>query len=262
MAPHGATHDASAATARGTVIGWPATGLRAQPPEADYEMLTSKPLIHIGVGLSAAWLIAAPARAETGDAGIAREDEASGRFEFQPPQHELRVAVGTGLLVGLSSAESGFSDTLADQRVGALDTSLAVRYQAPSVWSASVRASWSMSGNAVSAQLDRDLWQLAAEGRWQPEGELGPYATLGAGAGLVVDSYRGASSWQWAPLISGALGADIASLGPVALGLELRGIITVFGEAGERFEVDGEQITNAYGAVPWLGLNLIATLGL
>lgn len=207
----------------------------------------------------------APARAATGDGGTTdglSDAPPPGRFDFKPPQHDVRIALGTGILLGLSSTESGRSDTVAEGYVGALDTGIAVRYQWPSVWSGGFRASWGMSGNGASEQIDRNLWQLAAEGRWQPEGELGPYATLGAGAALVVDSFGGASSWQWAPLLSGALGIDVASVGPVAFGAELRGAITVFGDAGERFEAGGESVSNAYGVVPWLGINLIATLGI
>lgn len=215
--------------------------------------------------LSAAWLITVPGSAATSDGSTGEgqfDAREPGRFDFKPPEHEVRVAVSTGILLGLSSAEYGISDVATENLVGVLDTSVAVRFQLPSAWSGGLRASWGMGGNGLSERADRNLYQLSVEGRWQPEGELGPYAMLGAGGALMIDSLGGGSSWQWAPLVSAALGADVGSAGPIAFGAELRGAVTVFSPAGERFAAEGEWLSNTYGVVPWLGLNLVATLGI
>jgi hypothetical protein len=225
-----------------------------------------------GTGLIAVGLVAAPASAEVGKAVDGKAEQAvaadaasglPGRFDFKPPRHDLQLGVGTGILVGLSRISENRGD-MADTGLlpAGVGPSVAVRHQWPSAWSAGLRGVWLFTGDRFSVTSGDAFWQLAAEGRWQPEGELGPYAELGAGTMVAINRYGAASSWQWAPLVEGAIGFDVGVVGPIALGFELRGALTFFSAEGESFEVDDELISQAYGTTPWLGLSVSVSLGI
>lgn len=109
---------------------------------------------------------------------------------------------------------------------------------------------------------DHSLWQLAAEARWQPEGELGPYAIASAGGVARVDDSGGVSAWHLAPAVGGALGFDVALSGPVTLGFELRALGAVSRDEIESFGAERADPSVEYALSSWLGLNVIATLGI
>jgi len=167
-----------------------------------------------------------------------------------------------GFLLGLSSREQGIAD-LADHGDVHSDPQLNVAFgsQLTPTWVLGLRMAYAAKPY-YSDVADHALWQLAAEARWQPEGELGPYAVAGAGGVAAVDDSGGVSAWHLAPAAGGALGFDVALSGPVTLGFELRALGALFRDEIESFGAEPADPDVEYGLSTWLGVNVIATLGL
>lgn len=166
-----------------------------------------------------------------------------------------------GFLLGLTSRDSGTLD-FTDGGDAHSDPQLSVAFgsQLTPTWVIGLRMAYAAKPFYSDAR-DHSLWQLAAEARWQPEGELGPYAVGSAGGVASVDDSGGVSAWQLAPAAGGALGFDVALSGPVTLGFELRALAAMFRSEVESFTAEPREPSIEYGISSWLGLNVIATLG-
>lgn len=213
-----------------------------------------------GASADAASAAAASAAAARADADSAASEPPS-RFGYRAPQHAHRIAVGTGVLLWLSSRDQGLTD-LGDESGVHSDPQLSVAFgsQLAPTWVIGLRLAYAVKPY-YSDVADHALWQLGAEARWQPEGELGPYAVAGAGGVAAVDDSGGIAAWHLAPAVGGALGFDVALSGPVTLGFELRALGAVFREEDESFGAEQAEPNVEYGLSTWLGLNVIATLG-
>jgi hypothetical protein len=233
-------------------------------------MLSSRPLrdarrvarqATLGLCALAGWV--APAHADDDpDVEGAAAAHAQSRFEHRPPRHDYRLALGTGLLFELASQERGLVGFDDDRSIFPSNLSLAFGSQLTPTWSAGLRMARSSGTYSSYDVYDLVLWQLAAEARWQPEGELGPYALLSPGAVASVERSGEHSIWEWAPAASAALGFDVALAGPVAIGVELRALLALFRSEGRWFTAEGRLDGTAQGPSSWLALNVIATLGL
>lgn len=205
-----------------------------------------------------------PASAGTVDTDDAVEGSLPepGRFDHEAPEHAHRLAVGTGFLLGLTSRGEGAID-LSDEGDAHSDPQLSVGFgsQLTPTWVVGLRMAYAAKPFYSDAPYHA-LWQLAAEARWQPEGELGPYAVGCAGGVAAVDDSGGVSAWHLAPSVGGALGFDVALSGPVTLGFELRALGALFRDETETFGLEPGEPSVEYGVSSWLGLNVIATLGL
>jgi hypothetical protein len=226
----------------------------------------------LALGVVALTLAPLPVRADTVRADTARAaaaDDADsspseavpGRFGHSPPRHDHRLALGTGVLVGLTSPGQGIAD-ISDEHDAHADPQLSVAFgsQLTPTWVIGLRMAYAAKP-FYSDVSDHELWQLTAEARWQPEGELGPYAVAGAGGVAAVDDSGGVSAWHLAPAVGGALGFDVALSGPVTLGFELRALGAVSRNERESFGAEQSDPSVEYGLSSWLGLNVIATLG-
>jgi hypothetical protein len=208
-------------------------------------------------------LCALPARADEWGDDAAAPPAAPGRFDHQPPLHPYRLGLGTGLLVQVASKDQSFLDMDGSENVLSVhNLSAAFASQLTPTWGAGLRVAYSSGQLDEFDPSDHELWQLAAEARWQPEGALGPYAVASAGGVAAVDNYGDTSTWQWAPALGGALGFDVALAGPVALGFELRALAALFPSNGGLFTAERADSYVNYGLTSWLSLNMIATLGL
>jgi hypothetical protein len=204
--------------------------------------------------------LAGAARAEDPDV------EGSGRAEAPLAQRAVRLSLGTGLTLGLSSVEERRSDVVASSSSAYLwNVHAAASYRLGTAWALGVRAAWSSdagaragaSSSGSSVELSRELWQIAAEGRFQPRGWLGPYAALSAGWAAAVDREGPASATQWAPMVGASAGYALALADPLSLDLGLTGGLAFFDETGARLE--GSAPTRyAYGSSAWLGASLLA----
>jgi len=224
----------------------------------------------LALGAAALTLAALPARADAaGDADADADDgldaappaAVPGRFVHRPPRHEHRLALGTGVLLGISSPEHGVVDIGGDDVHSDPQLSLAFGSQLTPSWVIGLRLAYAAKPY-FSDVSDHALWQLTAEARWQPEGELGPYAVASAGGVARVDDSGGVSAWHLAPAVGGALGFDVALSGPVTLGFELRALGAVFRNERESFGAERTDPSVEYALSSWLGLNVIATLGI
>lgn len=209
----------------------------------------------------AAVAAAAAAAADDEDTSDAAPPAAPGRFGHRPPQHVHRVALGTGFLLGLTSLGDGAID-ITDEGDAHSDPQLSVAFgtQLTDTWVAGLRMAYAAKPFYSDARYHA-LWQLTADARWQPEGELGPYAVGSAGGVASVDDSGGFSAWHLAPAAGGALGFDVALSGPVTLGFELRALGAFFRNERESFGAERTDPSVEYGLSTWLGLNVIATLG-
>jgi hypothetical protein len=227
----------------------------------------------LALGVVALALAPVPVRADTVRADAARAaaaddadssppEAAPGRFGHSPPRHEHRLALGTGVLVPLASPGQGIAD-ISDDRGAHADPQLSVSFgsQLTSTWVIGLRMAYAAKPY-YSDVSDHELWQLTGEARWQPEGELGPYAVASAGGVAAVDDSGGVGAWHLAPAVGGALGFDVALSGPVTLGFELRALGAVSRNESESFGAEHTDPTVEYALSSWLGLNVIATLGI
>ena len=143
--------------------------------------------------------------------------------------------------------------------------SIAPSYRLAPSWAVGLRGSWSSdagargsaSNSGEEVSLTQTLWQLSAEGRYQPGAQQGFYLVLGAGAARVSDSIGSATAAEWGPLLSAAFGYDIGLADFLALGIELRGAFASLSEEGASLERAGATVRYVYGPSSWLGLNLI-----
>lgn len=226
----------------------------------------------LALGVVALTLAPLPVRADTVRADTARAaaaddadsspSEAPGRFGHRAPQHAHRVSLGTGFLLGLTSPGDGALD-ITDEGEAHTDPQLSVAFgtQLTQTWVAGLRMAYAAKPFYSDARYHA-LWQLTADARWQPEGELGPYAVGSAGGVARVDDSGGVSAWHLAPAVGGALGFDVALSGPVTLGFELRALGAFFRNESESFGAERTDPSVEYGLSSWLGLNVIATLGI
>jgi hypothetical protein len=218
------------------------------------------------LGAAALVLTALPARADGVLDGVDDDTEAAppepGRFGHAAPEHEHRLAIGAGFLLGLTSLGEGAID-ITDEGDAHSDPQLSVAFgsQLTPTWVVGLRMAYAAKPFYSDVPYHA-LWQLTAEARWQPEGELGPYAVAGAGGVAAVDDSGGVSAWRLAPAVGGALGFDVALSRPVTLGFELRAMGAVFRDERESFGGAPSEPSIEYGLSSWLGLNVIATLGI
>jgi hypothetical protein len=231
----------------------------------------------LALGAAALGLAALPVRADAADSASDADADADAdandgldaspppavpaRFGHRPPRHEHRLALGTGALVELSSPGQGAADIGGNDVHSDPQLSAAFGSQLTSQWLIGLRLAYA-TRPYFSDVRDHSLWQLAAEARWQPEGELGPYAIASAGGMAAVDDSGGVSAWHLAPAIGGALGFDVALSGPVTLGFELRALGAVSRDETESFGAERTDPSVEYELSSWLGLNVIATLGI
>lgn len=225
----------------------------------------------LALGAAALGLVALPIRADAADTasdadaddGLDASDPGTvpARFGHRPPRHEHRLALGTGALVELSSPGQGAVDIGGNDVHSDPQLSAAFGSQLTSRWVIGLRLAYATKPY-FSDVRDHSLWQLTAEARWQPEGELGPYAVASAGGVARVDDSGGVSAWHLAPAVGGALGFDVALSGPVTLGFELRALGAVSRDETESFGAGRTDPSVEYALSSWLGLNVIATLGI
>lgn len=216
--------------------------------------------------VGASWLGARSATAEPSDgqAGPSATEE-------PPAEHDVRLGFGTGLTLGLSDMEERFGDTVTiTGSAFHLNLHISPSYQLTPRWALGLRGSWASDAGArgmassSGEQVDktRNLWQLTAEGRYQPGTQRGPYVAGSAGYAGAVDSVGSASAWQWAPLVGGALGYDFPVADIFSLGLELRGAYALFDDEGASLTRGGQSERYVYGSSSWLSLNVMGQLGL
>lgn len=114
------------------------------------------------------------------------------------------------------------------------------------------------SSSGERLELGRELWQLGAAGRYQPQPGRSWYLTVHAGAAGIVDHVGEASVSQWTQLFGAAVGYDLRLIEPVALGIELRGAYAPFGES-DPLPIIG---SIEYETTSWFGLALVGNLSL
>jgi hypothetical protein len=206
-------------------------------------------------------------------AGAARAEEAeleAGARAETPllAQRALRLSLGTGLTVGLSDVETQRSDVVEYSSSAYLwNVHAAASYRLGSAWALGGHGSWSSdagartigSSDGGSVELSRELWQIAAEARFQPRGWLGPYAALSAGAAASVDRAGNESATQWAPLLGASAGYAFEIADPLSIDLGLTGGLAFFDADGAGAGSDlSPHFT--YGTSAWLGASVLAAV--
>ena len=180
------------------------------------------------------------------------------------------LALGTALEFGMTDAHESEADNIAVESVHLIALQAAARYRVIDALALGVRLGWAFElgdrGYATSSgergSYDRNLLQLALEGRYQPGGR-GWYGAARAGAAAMMDGVDGQSVTQWGPLGALAFGYDLRVAGAFALGLELQGTLVGFSEQGARYPERGEfERLYTYGTSSWLGLGLVGSLGI
>jgi hypothetical protein len=207
------------------------------------------------------WAIAAavPAAASGSEGGGPAPVEAP---EASEP-HGIRLTLGTGLTMGLTSVEKHASDVV-DVRSYAYrwNVILATSWPSSRSWALGARGSWSSDAGARGTESS-SLWQLGAEVRQQPRGWLGPYLAASLGGAAARDTVDGQTATQWAPAVGAAVGYDFGIGESLAVGLELRAGAAFFDDDGAfTGTTSSGAATFIYGTNSWLGLNLTGQLGL
>jgi hypothetical protein len=216
------------------------------------------------LSLVAVGFVGRPAMAAEGVAADAEEGEG------QAAVSAVRLGVGCGLALSLTEVEERGGDLVELTQTGYLDLSFAPSYQLAGRWALGPRVSWGLeagdrgiaSSDGGEVDIDRHLWQLAAEGRYQPGVQRGVYAAANLGIAGAMDRMGGASAWQWAPLVGGALGYDGQVTGPLSLGIELRGSFAAFDSEGARLTRGNESKRYVYGQSAFVGVHLTGSFGL
>lgn len=229
-----------------------------------------------GVSWLGLWLLVAEgvseaAAAETSErrALAAREDLVA-TTEPPNPSREVtpsrfQLGVGTGITLGVGEVWEGDGDVVVNSGGPAfLELSLAPSYRVTPDFALGVRAAFGLqpgsraevSSSGESVSLERNMWQLGATGRYQPEPARAWYVGAHAGAAAVVDSRGDASVSQWAPHVGAALGYDLHVARPLSLGFELRAAYAPFGEGSHTSPVGFYD----YRVSAWLGFGLIANV--
>jgi len=170
------------------------------------------------------------------------------------------LALGTEFAFGLSDARQANSDVTVSERLALPGLNAAARYRWLDALALGVRVGWQFelgsrgyaSSTGETGSYDRNLWQLAAEGRYQPGGR-GWYGAVRGGAAAIIDGQGGESVTQWGPLGGLAFGYDARVAGAFALGLELQASLIGFPDPGDGY---------TYGTSSWLGLGLVGSLGI
>ena len=205
-------------------------------------------------------------------AGAARaadaELEAPERPETPLAQRAVRLSLGTGLTFGVSDIETQRSDVVSTSSSAYLwNLHAAASHRLGSAWALGVRGSWSSDAGARATgssdgrtlEESRAFWQIAAEGRFQPRGWLGPYAALSAGWAAAVDRSGTESATQWAPLLGASVGYAFVVADPLSIDLGLGGGCAFFGEEGVGRGSDASP-RYTYGTSAWLGASVLAAV--
>ena len=182
----------------------------------------------------------------------------------------LRLGLGCGFALGLTDVEEGGGDSIGVGQTGYLDLSVAPSYQLTDSWALGPRVSWGFeagdrglaSSDGEEVDIDRHLWQFAAEGRYQPGVQRGFYGAANAGVAGAMDRVGGVSAWQWAPLVGAALGYEGPITGPLSLGIELRGAFAAFDSEGASLTRGSESTRYVYGGSSFVAVNLTGSFGL
>jgi hypothetical protein len=205
-------------------------------------------------------------------AGAARAEDAELEAPERPAaplaQRPLRLSLGTGLTVGLSDVETQRSDVVETSSSAYLwNVHAAASHRLGAAWALGLRGSWSSdigarttgSSDGRTLELSRELWQIAAEARFQPLGWLGPYAALSAGWAAAVDRLGTESTSQWAPLLGASAGYAFVVADPLSIDLGLSGGCAFFDADGAGRGSDlSPRFT--YGTSAWLGASLLAAV--
>lgn len=187
-----------------------------------------------------------------------------------PSAPKARMGVGAGVAAELDGVAERDGDRFTLTKTGYVELSVSPSYQLDETWALGLRTSWGFeagdrglaSSDAPELEIERHLWQLAAEGRYQPGGQRGFYGSAHAGTAGAMDSIGDATAWQWAPLVGAALGYDAHIAGPLALGIELRGSFAAFGNEGASLARGGGSTRYVYGPSSFVSLHFTASLGL
>jgi hypothetical protein len=173
----------------------------------------------------------------------------------------LTLALGTEFAFGLSDArQASNSDVTIIERLDWPGLNAAGRYRFSDALALGMRVGWQFelgnrgyaSSSGETGNYDRNLWQLAVEGRYQPAGR-GWYAAVRGGGAAIIDGQGRESVTQWGPLGALAVGYDARIAGTFALGLELQGSVIGFPDSGA---------WQTYGTSSWLGFGLVGSLGI
>lgn len=232
---------------------------------------TTTGLSYIGLWLLVVETIPEAAAAETAERrALAARAELEAAPEPPSPAPEVarspfQLGVGAGISLGLGEVWEGGGDVSTNSGGPMfLELSLAPSYRITAGFALGVRAAFGLqpgsraevSSSGESVSLERNMWQLGATARYQPEPARAWYVGAHAGAAAVVDSRGDASVSQWAPHVGAALGYDLHVARPLSLGFELRAAYAPFGE-GSRTSPAGFY---DYQVSTWLGFGLIANV--
>jgi hypothetical protein len=203
--------------------------------------------------------------ARAADPSGAGESAAAPSSASSAERARLTLALGTEIAFGMSDArQAGNLDVIVLERMDQVGLNAAARYRVLDALALGVRFSWgselgargSASSAGESAIYDRNLIQLALEGRYQP-GVHGWFAAVRGGTAAIIDTVDSQSVTQWGPLGGLVLGYDLRVVGAFALGFELQGTLIGFSEEGTRAPAG-----YVYGTSSWLGLGLVGSLGI
>ena len=180
--------------------------------------------------------------------------EAPESAPLRSSRQHYRLGIGTGLTFGVSEIQERSGDSYGITGMfQPYNLSITPSYQLTSQWAIGVRGGFG-TDSGMRGDTTRALWELGAEGRYQPETGRGGYAALNAGVVNAVDSVGSDSASLWAPMLGAAAGYDLSAAEALSFGIELRGGLAFFGDEGS--SPNGESDTIVYGTSSWLSFNL------